>query len=347
MEEYIYLVDEKRKEVYSTLPKELNHKYESCRVENETFLLNGKKYRHGIKINPNGIAYFVTSNREVVERPRLFKEKLESFLDFVPFIKKIKTSMKAKAETRSKRIIHNLRTLNAYNIQELYNLIPEDELLRVKKEERKGFIEKKVKEQMTKIPGMLMNIMKNSFGISTEFIVSEKIYGTNQKPKRDKHPVRRALMSILYLSSHSFYEKEIVIDVDDSTQEIMMDYGIFQVVITQLMDNALKYAKPQSTINISFSVEDNCFCISIHMLSLYIGDKELKQLTNEGFCGEEAKRVKKNGKGIGMFLVKRVLELERAKIDVSNGGAKIVSGDGVSYSNNKFTIKYPKSLMIK
>ncbi len=348
METYIHLLDEKRRKIYSTLPNKFIEKFQSCKVESEIFVVDGNKYRHGLILNKDGFAYLITNDREIVDRPRLFKEKLKVRLDLLMVIKNIQISTKARSEVKNRRIIHNLRTLNAHNIQDLYSIIPEDLLIKTKKEERKKFIEYKIKEEISKIPSILMNIMKNNIGIKTEFSVAEKLYGPYQKPKRTRHEIKNALMSILHLFFQDFHKKNVSVEeIEDCNQAIMLDYEIFQVVMYQIFDNAIKYTKEDSSIKITFFNKEDYFFISIEMLSLYIENEELEKLTKEGYRGREAKKVNKKGQGIGMFLVKELLELEQAEIKVFTDGIGIIGKDGVKHSRNKFLVKYPKKLLVK
>lgn len=342
---YVCIIDNEGDEIYSTLPENLTSAFENCKVENQTFIKDGKKYRDGKVSNSNGSAYLITDEREIVERPRFFKEKLQVYLDFIPTIKSVEHRARAKAETHNKRLLHDLTALNGHNIQEVFNIIPEEEL-RTKKEGRKKFIEDQIKQQIQKVPDMIMNIMKNNAGIKMEFSVAEKLYGANHKIEKQKHNVRRALMNILHLFFQDFADKGIYVNIEESDTEIMLDYGIFQVAMYQIFDNAVKYAMNNSDIKISFFMKDTYFCLAIDMTSLKMEEDELSKLTQEGFCGRQAKKLKKNGKGIGLFNVKKVLTLMHIKLDIFPLNKDQTILNGVEYGNNRFLIKFPKNLLV-
>ena len=136
---YFHLTNQDEEILYSDLPEIYYDKFQKCSVKNETFVFNGNKHRHGKMGNEHCSAYLLTNNKDVVERPRLFKEKLKVFLEFVPTIKNIESRIRTKITTHTTDLLHNLRTLNAHNIQELFNLIPESEL-RQKRKIEKGLL---------------------------------------------------------------------------------------------------------------------------------------------------------------------------------------------------------------
>jgi signal transduction histidine kinase len=346
---YVHITDNENELIHSTLPELFKERFHQCNVENETFVQNGNKYRHGKVSNKNGSVYLLAAERNIVERPRLFREKLNVYLDFIHIFKDIVYSIEqrvsAKMGTHNRRLLHNLTTLNGHNIQELFNVIPEQEL-RVTKDGRKKFIADKIKEQIQIVPEMIMNIMKNNAAIKMEFSVAEKLYGTKQKIKKQRHNVRKALMNILHLFFQDFTDKEIYVEVEDCDVEVMLNYESFLVAIYQLFDNATKYALNNSNIKVSFFYDSNDFCLAINMTSLKIESDELDKLTIEGFCGRQAKKIKKNGKGIGMYVVKKVLSLNNARLEILPQHTESITIKGVEYGSNRFIIKFPKQLVV-
>lgn len=332
--------------VYSDLPEEYKDWSDKCFVKNETFVINSNKYRHGKITNDQGSVYLLTNEKEIVDRPRFFKEKLQVFVDFIPTIKNIEHRIKTKTTTHNRRLLHNLTTLNGHNIQEIFNLIPEEEL-RQMKEGRKKFIEDKIKGQIQKMPSVITNLMKNNAAIRMEFSVFGKLYGTKEKTKNQKHNIRRALMNVLHLFFQDFTDRDIIVEVNDCDREIYLDYEILQVALYQIFDNATKYALENTNITISFTLEEKSFDIIIDMLSIKIEEDEVSKITQDEFCGKYAKKINKNGKGIGMFVAKQVLALNHAKLDIiPRFDTRQAIFNGIEYESNRFIISFPKNLVV-
>jgi len=332
--------------VYSDLPEEHKEKSDKCSVKNETFVINSNKYRHGKITNDQGSVYLLTNDREIVDRPRFFNEKLQVFLDFIPVIKNVEHRIKNKTTTHNRRLLHNLRTLNGHNIQEIFNLISEKEL-RQMKEGRKKYIEDKIKGQIQKMPSVITNLMKNNAAIRMEFSVFGKLYGTKEKTKSQKHNIRRALMNVLHLFFQDFTDRGIIVEVNECNIEILVDYEILQVALYQIFDNATKYALENTNIIISFVFEEKTFDIEIDMLSLKIEEDEILKITQDEFCGKHAKKINKNGKGIGMFVAKQVLALNHAKIEIiPRFDTRQAILNGIEYEGNRFAISFPRNLVV-
>ena len=79
MNTHVKLINKDNVIIYSNLPKEQEYYFELC--DNKTEIIEkceftGKKIRHGKITSENGIAYLITLEPELINKPRYFKEKL-------------------------------------------------------------------------------------------------------------------------------------------------------------------------------------------------------------------------------------------------------------------------------
>lgn len=346
---FIHLADKEGNIIYSNLENEQGHleSLKKCSVQNEIFIIKNKKFRHGVLKNNDGVVYIITNDKEIIERPRFFKESLKVYLQLIPFIKKIEKSIRDKTDTHTRRLLHNLSSLNGHNIQEMFSLITEEELREIKNN-RKSFIKQRINQRIDDAAEVFSHVIKNNASIKMEFSVSEKLRERNPKIKKQRHEVRKALMNIIHIFFPDFTDLNIRVNVEDSNTEIYLDFESFQVAIYHLMDNAIKYAMKDSDININFSKDDKNFNIEISMISLQIKHDEIYKITQEYFCGENAKKIRKNGQGIGLFLVKKVLHLNEALFEIhSNVDKTQITRGGIDYEKNLFIIKFPQKLLLK
>jgi len=346
---FVHLIDKENNIVYSNLENDQGHfeSFKKCSVQNEILIIKNKKFRHGILKNDDGLVYIITDDKETVERPRFFKESLKVHLQLIPFVKKIEKSIRDKTDTHTRRLLHNLSSLNGHNIQEMFSLITEEELREIKSD-RKGFIKQRIKQRIDDAAEVFSHVIKNNASIKMEFSVSEKLKEINPKIKKQRHEVRKALMNIIHIFFPDFTDLNIRVNVEDTDAEIYLDFESFQVAIYHLMDNAVKYAMKDSDININFLKDDKTFNIEIGMISLQIKHDEIYKITQEYFCGENAKKIGKNGQGIGLFLVKKVLHLNEASFEVHHNIDKTqITLGGIDYEKNLFIIKFPQKLLLK
>ena len=83
----------------------------------------------------------------------------------------------------------------------------------------------------------------------------------------------------------------------------------------------------------------------LNMISLKISDTDLMNIFIEGVSGELAKKLDLAGDGIGMYLVKRLLGLNNAKIEVKrNLDPRLAQKQvGVEFENNVFELSFTLS----
>jgi|GEM_PF-3170882 len=343
---YFHLTDHKGVVLHSTLPDVFYSKFEKCNSKNTLFFEDGIKYRHGkISNDKVGVAYILAKDPELVRRPRWFGETTNAFFQIISELKRMRKIFFDKANIQSARLVHDLENLTGHNIQEIYNLIPEEELRKQQKEKRKTYIQSKVTERIDQIHSMFLNLIKNHETMKMEFSVFYKLQeGTLQKLERQRHTLSKAFLSIAHSFFQEFAERDIYFNIDENETEVLMDYGLFQVGLYQIMDNAVKYARKSSDISVTFLEKDKKVQLAIEMSSLKIEKNELEKITQEKFCGRQAKKSKKNGKGLGMSRAKKALEatgIELA-IEANPTGEEPIRIDGCSYTNNKFILSVPK-----
>lgn len=120
--------------------------------------------------------------------------------------------------------------------------------------------------------------------------------------------------------------KEIIIFENfDKTAEVLMDKQYFELVLTNLMVNAIKYSPIKSDIRISaFKYLDKTY-FEIEDEGIGMDQTELKLIFSRFYRGGEA-RAKEHGHGIGLAIVKEICDLYNIRITVNsakNKGTKI------------------------
>ena len=338
----VYLVNKIGAVVHTNLSPEEIVVAKSCLVENETFVKKSKKFRHGKLVGEHGFTYILTDDQAIVDRPRYFKEILRAHSALLHTVPAIRSQMSNGAAIDARRLLHNLPELNGKNIQEMFLLVPEDELRKTSRQ--KELIRKKIQENPNQVSEAFLRIIKNNAAIRNEFSVFKKLQETRPKIVKQKHNARRALSNILYIFYQDFNDCDVRVLMGESETTLLFDYETIQVAMYHLFDNATKYILPHSDLKIDFLTNEESFIIRIDMISMRILPEEFEKIYSEGFSGHYPRQTGKNGKGIGMSMINRLLPLNGAKLVVipSVDKTKSVNLDGVEYENNIFEISFQK-----
>ena len=88
----------------------------------------------------------------------------------------------------------------------------------------------------------------------------------------------------------------------------------FKEAITNLLLNAIKYTPPHGTISVRTESADNSVAIEISDTGIGVPPEEQARIFGEFYRASNAKRVEPEGDGLGLSLVKRVVEMHDGTI---------------------------------
>ena len=137
-----------------------------------------------------------------------------------------------------------------------------------------------------------------------------------------------------------FKKKSIIIRVEEWRKASLIDYNTFLMATYYIIENALKYCRDNSCIDVKFVVAKKELKISFEMTSLFIEHEDEKRLFEEGYSGHYAIKNNLNGHGIGMFNASKLIELNEGTMCVEAGEIDSYRGD-TPYAKNIFYITLP------
>jgi len=120
----------------------------------------------------------------------------------------------------------------------------------------------------------------------------------------------------------------------------MGDKLLFNLMVTNLIDNAVKYSIRDQEIGIVLSFSDRCWTLSIKNMGLYLTQAEQKKIFEARYQGDRAEFKTGLGSGLGLTVVKNVLDLHKPF------GISMVLNSELIDLKNKFgstsvTLKFP------
>ena len=70
-----------------------------------------------------------------------------------------------------------------------------------------------------------------------------------------------------------------------------------------------KYVCPHTKVKVNISSKENCHVVEFEMHSLSLDKDEEGKIFHENYSGRQAKKLGKNGCGLGMYRARRLLEM--------------------------------------
>lgn len=328
------------KVIASTLSEQDEKYFHGINCESLTSA-NGR-FRLGKISNTLGSIWAISDDADFVKSSQKFKNTAKCILDSIKYINEIAAEQREINNRNTSRLIHNLTTLNAHNIQEIYSLIPQEEISgRVK--DHISYVRAKISSDPTEASKVLLRIAKNNASMKTEFSVFKKLFVAQPDLRPSFHMMHKVLMNILYLFFPEFTDKEVEVVVERSEAVAYFDYESIHVALYHIIDNAAKYTRPDSKLYINITAGVPHATIVFRMMSTKILPHEREKIFDEGFSGSLPQLIGKSGSGIGMSLVKRILESNKGTVShrsQPNSGEFLM---GIEYQINEFILQLPSS----
>lgn len=333
------LIDSKGELVFSSL--NTNDIIKIQDIKTPSILIDGNKLRVGRLTDASlGEIVAITSNPDFIASSKTFKTTIETILNSLQYLKDSIEEQKKNNQKNMQRLIHNLTTLNGHNIQEVYAVIPQEEL----SNRNKGHVEyvaSIISDDLAETALALLRIAKNNAAIRTEITVFKNLMNPNPKLDPKQHGVHKVVMNILYLFFPDFTDKNILINLAPSTLPAFFDYASLHVALYHLLDNAAKYAAPNQTINSTIEKINDRVQISFEMTSLKIADDEVHSIFTEGTSGKFPKALGKAGAGVGMGLIDSIIKLNNGRFFFERKEGEEETIIGLPYQCNIFTLELP------
>ena len=140
---------------------------------------------------------------------------------------------------------------------------------------------------------------------------------THEKKQFDVcESMRRAIISM----EHKIRLRDLDVDVDmpDESLLVMGDTDLITQVIYNLLENAAKFATPSSTLYLGVTELNDKALVSIRNHGNTIPAEEIPHLFERFHKSDKSRSEDKDGVGLGLYIVKTILEQHGEKIVVTS-----------------------------
>jgi len=306
-------------------------------------VLNDKS-RIGSICGPAGEVYLVSRDSDSLKSAKVFKKRLQVIFDGLTFICDSISAAEERSMANSKRLVHNLTSLNGHMIQDLYSVISQDRLAgNIRRSIPLLAGEMRRDGKTEEFARCFLSLAKHSAAMKNEFSVFKKIGVLQAAIDKRPHSLHKVIMNVAYLFFSDFADIHSYVSVSESAVKAPIDYECTFVALYHLLENATKYICPRTDVSISISsgVSPDSAVVSIDMYSLPILESELEDIFSEGFSGSVPRSLGRSGDGVGLSLVRRVMDLHQGEILVRTDPNDFRLHEDIRYQKNVFVLQFP------
>ena len=165
---------------------------------------------------------------------------------------------------------------------------------------------KAIQEQTKRLSNLVMNILK------LNKLENQQIY-----PNVEKYDLGEQLCECMLEFESVWEEKNIEIETDiQENVQIWADKELLSLVWNNLLSNALKFTDEGGTVSLVLSKDEKCVCIQVKDTGCGMSAETGSNIFKKFYQGDTSHATK--GNGLGLALVKRVIEICGGEISVSS-----------------------------
>ncbi|MGN0350624.1 MAG: ATP-binding protein [Roseburia sp.] len=177
----------------------------------------------------------------------------------------------------------------------------------------------------------ILHATKRLSNLITNMLKLNKLEKQTIKPVPQKYNLCAQLCECALQFEDTWVQKniEFEVDIEDKTM-IEADAGLLEIVWTNLLSNAIKFTSLGGTVILSQSSDKERITVSIADTGCGMDEKTRKRIFEKFYQGDTSHSTE--GNGLGLALVKRILQLSDGSIEV-----KSKVGEGTV-----FTVRLPR-----
>ena len=177
----------------------------------------------------------------------------------------------------------------------------------LKKVEEKGIrtIGKDIDFEIAKLSQLNNNILRI---IQLEF--------QDLKFKKTPQSLSEMIDVVIKLSAKSLKARTVQIHIPKNIPSVPLNSGLIHEVITNLVDNAVKFTPSESPISISVHLEEDSVVVSVEDTGPGVEHEEKNKLFETFYRGKQLMSV--HGLGLGLAICQKIIEAHGGKIWVEN-----------------------------
>ncbi len=310
-------------------------------VKSQSAKFQNGQVRAGLLANNQYKVVAFANGKKYLQSSKIFKIELSCILNATHIVDNIIEASEKEKNKSTRRLIHNLTSLNAHSIQEFYSLVPQENVSR-KMGKQVEYVKSIVEEEPEEAAIALLKMAKNNAAMKVEFSVFKKLFDLNPDLRATNHNVHKVLMNVFYMFFPDFTDKGVKVTVGDSDCMAYFDYESIHVALYHMIENSAKYIKPKTSLKVDIIKDVDKVKVVLDMISTQIRREEVQLIFEEGVSGALACQTGKSGDGIGLSRARQILELNDGSLSVKPYFETAEVTIGLTFQRNVFTMTLPR-----
>lgn len=128
--------------------------------------------------------------------------------------------------------------------------------------------------------------------------------------------IKNIINDAIELYEPMFEQKSILLETSIQSKNISIDKNLIFQSITNILDNCYKYSEQNTKVKIVSRIENSKYKVEITDQGIGISDKNANKIFDRFFREEKSRT--HTGNGLGLSLVKKIIQLHNGNISAQN-----------------------------
>lgn len=336
LESFVLFINGLNEEVINTLTPSQHQHYLFHQDKSEIPFQKNTKSR--LVKNESGTLYVILKSKTPITNGLL-----DSYIQTFSLMINDIMLAKRKAQEETRRLLHNIVSLNAHSSQEFDQVFKPEDLLKQTQKKQLAYIQSTISKKTKETARLLLKLAKNNTAIKSEFIVFNILMTPDALLRKSTQNLHRITKSSLDMFFIDFLEKNVHVDLNTEDDQIILaklNFDCLRFALYNILHNTLKYTYPDTTVEIRIYEKGLKKFIDFSMISLKIKDHEVDKIFMEGYSGVYAKTSSKSGSGLGLNLAQKILDRINCRINlIRSENSSSINKLGLEYERNIFQIE--------
>lgn len=219
-----------------------------------------------------------------------------------------------------------------YNLFKIVSKAMNDKIneVKVKVQDYREYIEEWVHEIKTPIAASLLicenskfpkaNVLHGELNKIDDLVMQTLFYARSENAFKDYFIKETSLEDVIHEVLLKYHDnlktKQIKVVIQNIDNKVYTDEKWLSYILSQIIDNAIKYSKENGNLKISSSIIKDGVILSIRDNGIGIKESDLGRVFEKGFTGSNRKN--KHSTGIGLYLVKKLSDVLGYLVTISS-----------------------------
>ena len=154
-------------------------------------------------------------------------------------------------------------------------------------------------------------------GITTNILMLSKLENQSIVPNKVDFNVSEQIRICVLLLEKKWNVKKLTLSLDFEEYDIKGNEDMLKHIWMNLIDNAIKFSNENGNLNINLNKRSKYLCVEIENTGSEIKEEDKDRIFNKFYQTDTTHT--KEGNGIGLSIVKRIVDLHDGKIYVESG----------------------------